>query len=1157
MEAAQFMLSFSASWCRSSLFALGLLAPAILISPELARAQGAIERVGGHAAAANEVLVKLRQASGISQQQLNASIERTAALVQSDGFQAIDQQGTFRIHSKLFTAEQLINLLGQDPLVESAEPNYMLRTSATVPNDTLFPQQWGMANTGQIVGGQAGVPFADIKATNAWDKTIGSAAIAVGVLDTGIDYNHTDLAANIWTATAPYTIMVGVTPYNCPAGSHGFNAHELNCDPMDNNGHGTHVSGTIGARGNNGTGSSGVNWKTSLVALRMLGQFGTGSEAEATVAIRAAIQLKGLVGGPDIRVLNASWQGEVLSAPMQSAIQDAGLAGILFVAAAGNETDDLEVTPHYPASYNFANIVSVTATDNRDNLATFSNFGVVSVDLAAPGVNILSTVPTNTYTFFSGSSMAAAHVSGAAALVLSACPLLDVTMLKAALLSNTDLLPSLTGKVLTGGRLNVSKAVDSCSPLGVPDFTVSAASNSLSILAPNTTSTTITIAPLNGFNSSVTLSVIGLPAGLTATFGTNPVLTGSGTSLLTLTAAAGTAVGNYPLTITGTGGSRTSSTVVNVAITGQDFTLAAGAISLTIGQSGTASTTTTVAPLFGFTGPVALSIIGGSPAPGVTAVFVPAIIPNANGTATLTFTAAAIAVPGIYTVGIRGVSGLLTHDISLELRVTPTQDFTLSAVPPTVALGAGGSAIATVTSTALFGFSGVIGLNVIGLPPGVTPAFAPPTITGSGTSVLTMTSNGAVSSGTYPITVQGTSGTLARNTTFNLLIVSSLPRITVSAPANIAIGETVPVLLFLSEPAPVGGIDVLLTNSNVSAGSLSQTSIFIPGGQASSSRARITGIASGILTVNASVAAYQSGTANIQVGTGAPTPVAITTAALNSGQTGSPYFQIMQATGGTLPYAWQLISGTLPTGMSLSPAGILGGTPTTTAAAVNLTFKVTDSTGVPQTATRVLSLTITTPPPPPPVIITTAALNVGQTGSLYLQTLQATGGTLPYTWQLMSGTLPTGMSLSTSGILSGIPTTTAAGVNLTFKVTDSTGVPQTATATLPLTVNAAPPPPPPPVGPQITVSAPASIQVGATDRILVFLPGPAANPGVTVNITLSNPLLGSLNQPGTFIPEGQSNTSRPRLTGLAPGNLFATFSAPGYAPTTVMIVITP
>ena len=233
---------------------------------------------------------------------------------------------------------------------------------------------------------------------------------------------------------------------------------------MDDHHHGTHVAGTIGAAGDNGIGVAGVNWTTRMMGIKFVDSTGNGTTADAIAAIEFAIAAKqafAATGGADIRVLSNSWGGQEFSQALFDQVMAADTAGMLFVAGAGNNGFDNDFLPMYPASFDAPNVISVAATSNTDDVAWFSNYGAESVHLAAPGVDIFSTVPGATYAYSSGTSMATPHVSGAAALVLSVCDM-DTAALKDTLLGTTEPLPSLEGITTTGGRLQVHSAVRAC-----------------------------------------------------------------------------------------------------------------------------------------------------------------------------------------------------------------------------------------------------------------------------------------------------------------------------------------------------------------------------------------------------------------------------------------------------------------------------------------------------------------------------------------------------------------------------------------------------------------------------------------------------------------------------------------------------------------------
>jgi subtilisin family serine protease len=346
--------------------------------------------------------------------------------------------------------------LSQSTSVKYAEPN-LRRTFEAVPNDPRFGELWGLHNTGQ--GG--GVADADIDAPEAWDMTRGSSNVVVAVLDTGIDASHPDLVGNLWNNPGE---VPGDGIDNDNNGyiddTYGWDMFDDDAVPQDDVAHGTHVAGTIGAVGDNSVGITGVNWDVSLMVLKIGDATGIPS-ASIISAIQYVTTMK--QNGINVVVSNNSYGGYGFSQAEQDAIAANNAAGVLFVAAAGNDAIDNDVLPAYPASYNVANILAVAATDRGDSLAYFSNRGVNNVDLGAPGVEILSTVPAfedpSGYAFFDGTSMASPHVAGAVALLASAGGSISHLEMKNYILAGVDPLPSLSGQVATGGRLNINNTL--------------------------------------------------------------------------------------------------------------------------------------------------------------------------------------------------------------------------------------------------------------------------------------------------------------------------------------------------------------------------------------------------------------------------------------------------------------------------------------------------------------------------------------------------------------------------------------------------------------------------------------------------------------------------------------------------------------------------
>jgi subtilisin family serine protease len=344
--------------------------------------------------------------------------------------------------------------------VRFVEPNYVVR-AARLPNDSAFNRLWGLRNDGQL----GGKPGADVSAPGAWDLVTGG-PVTVAVVDTGVEGNHPDLAENMWTnPTESQNGLDDGDPNGLVDDMRGADFLNGDTDPSDESGHGTHVAGIIGARGDNGTGIVGVNWSVRLMALKFMNEHGEGSTGDAAQAIDYAVDA-------GAKVINASWGGPTFSQALYEAVARAADHDVLFVAAAGNEGENADHSPEYPAAFELPNVISVAASDVRDSLLDFSNYGAQSVDLAAPGDEIYSTVPTSIdgdgYATFSGTSMAAPFVSGAAALYFARSPASSASEVREALIRGVDRSPSLAGKSTSGGRLNIAKALGTARPAPEP-----------------------------------------------------------------------------------------------------------------------------------------------------------------------------------------------------------------------------------------------------------------------------------------------------------------------------------------------------------------------------------------------------------------------------------------------------------------------------------------------------------------------------------------------------------------------------------------------------------------------------------------------------------------------------------------------------------------
>ena len=368
-------------------------------------------------------------------------------------------------------ARAALNELVANPLVETAELDARI-SIASLPDDPGFSQLWGLNNTGQT----GGTADADVDAPEAWNIETGT-AVMVGVIDTGIDYTHPDLAANVWT-----------NPLEIPGNGiddddngyvddvHGYDFANRDGDPMDDHGHGTHVAGTIAAVANNGIGVAGVSWHAKVMALKFLDAGGSGWASDAVDALNYATDM-------GAKITNNSWGGGEYSTALRDAIASANSGGAVFVAAAGNYASNNDTTPFYPAGYDGPNVIVVAATDSNDSLASFSNFGRSTVHLGAPGVGIYSTVPAvgagccsspTRYATLNGTSMAAPHVSGAAALLISHYPGLTPTQVRQRLAFSGDPVPALANTTLSGRRLNLAGMLeqDDIPPDATTDFHV-------------------------------------------------------------------------------------------------------------------------------------------------------------------------------------------------------------------------------------------------------------------------------------------------------------------------------------------------------------------------------------------------------------------------------------------------------------------------------------------------------------------------------------------------------------------------------------------------------------------------------------------------------------------------------------------------------------
>ena len=398
-----------------------------------------------------ELIVKFRDnKSFVSMQALSAMNATTKTVFKSTGAMVIKFPVMLDGDNLMERAREL----NARPDVEYVEANTILHAFVT-PNDPSFDKQYGMYNKA--------TPGVDIHAPQAWDVSTGSKKVLVGVIDTGIDYNHPDIAPNYWTNPGESGMDAAgkdkrsngvdddgngyIDDYR------GWDFANNDNDPVDDNDHGTHCAGVIGARGNDGVGVTGINWNVSLVAIKFLTGSGSGSLENAVKAIEYATSL-------GVTLTSNSWGGGAFSQTMFDAIKKANDKGILFIAAAGNDNNDNDKKASYPATYAVDNVISVAASDSKDARASFSSYGKKTVHLAAPGVDIYSTTKGGLYKSLSGTSMATPHVAGVAALIKAVFPNATAAEIKSRLINTVDPVDGWEYYVASGGRLNAASALE-------------------------------------------------------------------------------------------------------------------------------------------------------------------------------------------------------------------------------------------------------------------------------------------------------------------------------------------------------------------------------------------------------------------------------------------------------------------------------------------------------------------------------------------------------------------------------------------------------------------------------------------------------------------------------------------------------------------------
>lgn len=909
--------------------------------------------------------------SGVSQAEQNDVLKRAGA-TSKKRFGQID---AVLVKVKEDEEATVSKLLSSDRRVAYVEPNHVVTVAAT-PSDPDFARLWGLHNTGQT----GGTADKDVDAPEAWDLATGDGSVVVAVTDTGVDFTHPDLSAQRWVNPLDPVNGADDDGNGLQDDWSGWDWVNDDNSPFDDNRHGTHVAGTIGATGNNGVGVVGVSWNVRIMALKFLSSAGSGTTADAIAATLYAAD-----HGAD--VASNSWGGGPYDQALLDAIEYGASRGMLFVAAAGNDASNNDTTASYPASYRSDAVLAVAATDHDDGMAFFSNYGAKSVDLGAPGVGIYSTVPGNSYESLDGTSMATPHVSGAAALVKDRFPGATLYGIKALLMNTVDPAASLAGRTVSGGRLNVGTAL-------VCDN------------QPNV----VLGAPAGGFvagvGDAIPIRVLGAncatPAGLgnvTATVNGTPVSLSAESPDSGLYTGTYTASAEGPLTVEAT-----------VRVGGQTDTQSAAG-------NAYVSYTCVEAP-FSW-----VDVTGIPPLQG------------ADGDDTVQTLDIGFQVPLFgqsYGTAYVSSNGFLTLGSSAGATAYQNTAIPTSAVPNAVVApfwddlypGSAGSVHA--------GWAGPVGSRTLYVEWHNVPEFS---FFGSGTGTFEV----AIQEGTGNVKfqwldtdfgnpswnfgadatagVERADGLVGRELSFNQPLLTSgravsctygappppppPPEITTTALPGGTVGAS------YSETLAANGGTPPYTWS-LEAGSLPPGLTLDPATGVVSGTPTADGSFSFTAKVSDAATPAQTDTQglSIAVDPAQVPPPEITTTTLPGGTVGASYSQTLAATGGTLPHAWSLDSGALPPGLALDPStGTIGGTPTTSGSFA-FTARVTDDDG--QTDTQLLSIAVsgstTVTASPNATTILNGALRAGTFENLasddnsYYEVNSTTSGTKTVAW---------------------------------------------------------------------------------------------------------------------------------------------------------------
>jgi len=934
------------------------------------------------------ILVQFKPGTSVAQQSLalsNAGCRKIGTNTQNT---LLSGSGQF-VHASIISGQSVSNTIksiAQNSAVLFAEPNYLLYSAATIPDDPMFPQLYSLNNTGQT----GGAIDADMDAVEAWDLTTGS-DITVAVIDSGIELAHEDLAANIWLNAAEIANNnIDDDGNGYIDDTNGWDFTNNDNDPSDDNDHGTHVSGTIAAVGDNGIGVSGVSWQARIMPLKFMNAAGVGTTANAIAAINYAV-------ANGARVINASWGGPNFSAALQTAISAANDVGVLFVAAAGNTGSDNDFSPNYPASYALPNIISVAAVDDNDVWANFSNWGLTSVDLGAAGVAIVSTIRGNAYASQNGTSMAAPQITGAVALLWSYNAAVSAVQIKDALLGTVNPVPSLTGWTVSGGSLNVFAAMNALPappPPPPPPANLSMTPNVASLKIGDTmqfnaaggvppyswTSTDSQVIQIG--NTTGLVTAISLGSAMLALSDATGITVNSGLiTVSNLSISPGQAVINVNAsqTFTVTGGvppytwSVTDSVIATVdQLSGTVTGMSSGSTTLIASDS---SGDSTVANLQVY----ALTI---SPQTGTTSV-----------TGTIQFSASGGTLPYIWSstsYGIAAVNatGLLTGVSVGSVIISATdangivgesQAITITAAPPQVTLSPANAVLSS-------------GMDLQFSANGGIPPYTWSTSNANIASISAIGLLTALAAGNTTVTVDDSSGGSATSGSINVIDINVLPQnasVNINAALLLAVsGGTAPYTWSVSDAA--------IANIDLSTGLL-------------------TGLTLGQVSVTATDAAGFTGSSNITVQNGGMT-IFPTSASIPVGST-----QFFSCSGCFMFVNW---SSSDPSIASVSFGTVTALSEGVVVISASDGFGNTGSTG---------AIFITPPPPTIAVIRPTGTAIVGD-----IIQMSASGGTAPYSWSINNNFAA---SIDANGLLSALNTG-----NVIVTATDANGFSGTSTS---------------------------------------------------------------------------------------------------------------